>query len=50
MSESDLAQPRACDPPSTTALTPLIAPSRLASDMISSRCGGESCFTLEPPS
>ena len=34
-------------PPSTTALTPGIAPSRFASDDTSSRCSGESCFTFE---
>src|SRR5262245_31637215 len=47
MSDPGWARPRAYDPPSTTALTPGIAPSRFESDDTSSCCSGESCFTFQ---
>src|SRR6266852_9412991 len=49
MSDLGRARPRACDPPSTTALIPRMAPSCFASDHTSSRCSVESCFTVLPP-
>ncbi len=48
MSDPGWAYSRAYDPPSATARTPRIAPSRCASDDTSSRCSGESCFTFKP--
>ena len=49
MSDPGWARPRAYDPPSTTANTPGIAPSRSTSDDTSSRWPAESCSKAPPP-